>query len=80
MTNKNYKCDDCNSSFSRKWNALRHNETKHANSARIYNDNIRTNRVSYKIHNNCNCYYYSYSETTITSHYVPIFPLKTQRF
>jgi hypothetical protein len=41
MRNKFYKCDGCSSSFSRKWNALRHNKLKHSNSAQIFNDNIK---------------------------------------
>jgi len=51
MTNKFYKCSECNSSFSRKWNALRHNKIKHSNFAKISNDNIKAERFSYKSHN-----------------------------
>jgi hypothetical protein len=56
MTNKFYKCGDCNSTFSRKWNALRHNKLKHSNSAQISNDNIEDKGSSYKSHNK----YYDY--------------------
>ncbi len=56
MTNKFYKCDVCNRSFSRKWNALRHNGLKHANLANISTNLVKTNRVSYKTQN----IYYDY--------------------
>lgn len=59
MGSKSYKCNQCDRSFSRKWNALRHNELKHANLAHITNNSIKTiktNRVSYKVHNK----YYDY--------------------
>ena len=56
MTNKFYKCDYCNRDFSRKWNALRHNKIKHSNAAKISDDNINTNGLSYKSRNK----YYEY--------------------
>ena len=56
MTNKFYKCSECNSSFSRKWNALRHNKIKHSNFAKISNDNIKSERFSYKSHNKLHDY------------------------
>ena len=56
MTNKFYKCDNCNSRFGRKWNALRHNKLKHSNSAQIFNDNIKPEGYSSRSHNK----YYDY--------------------
>jgi hypothetical protein len=56
MTNKFYKCDDCNRRFSRNWNALRHNKLKHSNSAQISNDNIGAKGSSHRSHNK----YYDY--------------------
>lgn len=56
MANKFYKCSECNSSFSRRWNALRHNKIKHSNFAKISNDNIKTERFSYESHNKIHDY------------------------
>ena len=56
MANKSYKCEYCNHSFGRKWNALRHNKIMHSNAAKISNDNIKPERFSYRSHNK----YYDY--------------------
>ena len=56
MKYKAYKCDHCNRSFGRKWNALRHSKLKHTNLAQISKDNIKIDRFSYKTHNK----YYDY--------------------
>ena len=37
MPKKTYGCSDCNKTFSRKYNAERHNETIHNQMAKIYN-------------------------------------------
>lgn len=37
LVNNQYKCNKCKKTFSRKWNALRHNEKVHHNIASIYN-------------------------------------------
>src|SRR6478735_2618942 len=54
MPKKTYGCTDCNKTFSRKYNAERHNETIHNQMAKIYNketgwksyNNQKTNKDS----------------------------------
>src|SRR6476659_879664 len=53
MPKKTYGCTDCNKTFSRKYNAERHNETIHNQMAKIYNKetgwkskNKKTNNIS----------------------------------
>jgi len=51
MKNKIHQCNYCGRSFSRKWNALRHNKLKHSNLARISGANFRSNQYSSRPHN-----------------------------
>jgi hypothetical protein len=62
MRNKFYKCDGCSSSFSRKWNALRHNKLKHSNSAQISNNKSKTDRFSYRARNKYSDYQLKFRE------------------
>src|SRR6476619_2301445 len=47
MPKKTYGCTDCNKTFSRKYNAERHNETIHNQMAKIYNK-----ETGWKLNNN----------------------------
>lgn len=42
MQNSFYRCGECNQSFSRKWNADRHNELVHDNLTFIHNRNFKS--------------------------------------
>ncbi|WP_415310612.1 hypothetical protein [Candidatus Nitrosocosmicus sp. FF01] len=46
MKKKFYQCDECGEKFGRKWNAQRHNKTKHSSASEIIDMNVKNKTLN----------------------------------